>query len=411
MSRATLYLGGSALGAKIVPINAGLDVYGGQTGSVLIKNCNAKPVDNADLANKRYVDDTITSVINSIEGLGNISHTSLSNITALVGDQTARGSILNNALVIQALENSLGMDIADNLDTGASGNTGNRVDSQFLPSLLKNPNVAESNTDFSLNAFLAEVRRGDLDEKVPDNSEPTLADHLNNIYDNDTAIRNIISTNSDGFTTRDGLETIDDQLDNLHYRLTGETGSAQITSRVNTNLNESDGSYTGYTNVNEQLGHIFEQLFGNNSPAELHRGNNLCVDGQLGLIFQQLAGADGNIYITNRQGKDPEMNIINDSIDLQIGDLYNQLVGDIAGGGLTTRNDLATADAQLGDLYTKTSANSTNINSINNVIGGPLTTQYNHSTINAQLNFLFTRLTELYQRSYQQDLTTPLPPP
>ncbi len=46
--RSTLYLGGPALGAQVVPVNAGSGVYGGQTGSVLIKNCNAIPVDNAD---------------------------------------------------------------------------------------------------------------------------------------------------------------------------------------------------------------------------------------------------------------------------------------------------------------------------------------------------------------------------
>ena len=467
MSRSTLYLGGPALGAQVVPVNAGSGVYGGQTGSVLIKNCNAIPVDNADLTNKRYVDDTVTSVINSIEGLGNISHTSLANITALVGDQTARGSILNNALVIQALENTLGMDIADNLGTGASGNTGTNVNTQFLPSLLRNPEVIESVTDFSLNAFLADVRRGDLDTKVPDNSEPTLANHLNNLYsinvDNNTAIRNIISANADGLTSRNDHSTIDSQLGELYSQLAGE--NMQITSRVNSNLNEADGTYSGYTNLDEQIGHIFQQLAGSNTELEMHRGNSLSIDGQLGLIFQQLAGADGNIYITNRQGKDPEMNIINNSIDLQIGDLYNQLVGDIAGGGLATRNSLVTVDAQLGNLYSQlvgddtggllttrgqssvnvnsqldevytqlsgsntglitTRLNMNNLNSqmgniysnlVGNADGGFLTSEnrftdlYNeNNSVNAQLGFLFLRLNQLYEYFLNHNLNTAPP--
>jgi hypothetical protein len=363
MSRSTLYLGGPALGAQVVPVNAGSGVYGGQTGSVLIKNCNAKPVDNADLTNKRYVDDTITSVINSIEGLGNISHSTLANITSLVGDQTARGSILNNALVIQALENSLGMDIADNLGTGASGNTGTNVNTQFLPSLLRNPEVIESVTDFSLNAFLADVRRGDLDTKVPDNSEPTLADHLSNLYsinvDNNTVINGKIST-SGSVTTRNSNETIDSQLGELYSQLTGDdSGETLITSRQATE------------NVNDQLGNLYSQLVGVDTGGSLTtRGqSSVNVNSQLDEVYTQLSGSNTGLITTR---------LTINNLNSQIGNIYANLVGNADGGTLTSTN-------RFTDLYNE------------------------NNSVNAQLGFLFLRLNELYEYFLNHNLNTAPP--
>ncbi len=383
--RGPLFLGGPNYGAKVVPINAGDGVYGGQTGSVLFKNCNAIPVDNSDLTNKRYVDDTITSVINSIEGLGNISHTTLSNITALVGDQTARGSILNNALVIQALENSLGMEIADNLGTGASGNTGTNVNTQFIPSLTKNPlksnNDTGVSTHFSLDQFLAEIRRGTLDQKVLSNNavklNPTLADHLSNIYG---------AVDSDGSLSipqRNGNTTINSQLGNLFYQLTGyeedfndETSPeiALITTR-----NDLD-------NVNAQIGELYAQISGEAFSITARQSYN-------------------DITLSN--------------IDAQLGDLYSRdstnsenitAVSALVGSSITSQGtDLITVSQQLSRLYSQDLTKSENITSIQGVIGGTngsITPHGTNLTVSQQLVFLYDRLALLYQYFLNHDLNT-----
>ena len=442
MSRSTLYLGGSALGAQVVPIDAGDGVYGA-SGSVLFKNCAAIPVDNTDLTNKKYVDDTITAVINNIEGLGNVNPTALASITALVGDQSARGSILNNALVIQAIENTLGMDIADNLGPGA---TGEPVNTQFIPSLLRNSNKLASVTDFSLNAFLALVRDGELDDKVPNVDQPTLADHLSNLYSintsNDEAIKNIIS--ADGtLPTRNSLETIDGQLGDLYSKLTGDfSGDTTITSRqANENVDaqlgdlylqlagDSNGAtlttrvgsenvdaqlgdlYSNLTgnplgavlstrqslsNVDAQLGNLYSQLTGDSAGLVAERNSNANVDDQLGNLYSQLAGA--STTLTSRQN--------NTNVNAQLGNLYSQLSGDSV-GSIVTRAGNTNVNSQLSDLYYLISGSYTSFASGNLTSNGRYTGLYNaDNSVDAQLGFLFLRLEQLYTYFLEQDLST-----
>jgi hypothetical protein len=270
---------------------------------------------------------------------------------------------LNNALVIQALENSLGMDIADNLGTGASGNTGTNVNTQFLPSLLRNPEVIESVTDFSLNAFLADVRRGDLDTKVPDNSEPTLADHLSNLYsinvDNNTVINGKIST-SGSVTTRNSNETIDSQLGELYSQLTGDdSGETLITSRQATE------------NVNDQLGNLYSQLVGVDTGGSLTtRGqSSVNVNSQLDEVYTQLSGSNTGLITTR---------LTINNLNSQIGNIYANLVGNADGGTLTSTN-------RFTDLYNE------------------------NNSVNAQLGFLFLRLNELYEYFLNHNLNTAPP--
>ena len=393
MSRSTLYLGGSTLGAQVVPIDAGNGVYGA-SGSVLFKNCAAIPVDNTDLTNKKYVDDTITAVINNIEGLGNINPTALASITELVGDQTARGSILNNALVIQAIENTLGMDIADNLGPGA---TGEPVNTQFIPSLLRNPEKNNSVTDFSLNAFLTDVRRGQLDDKVPSVDQPTLADHLSNLYSinsaNDDAIKDIIS--ADGtLPTRNSFETIDGQLGDLYSKLTGDdTGDTQITTREsNTNVDAQVGNLylqlagnsngatlttrVGSENVDAQLGDLYYNLTGTSAGAGLSNRQTLNnVDAQLGNLYSQLTGDSGGLVAT-REGYS--------NVNSQLGDLYLKLVGDENGAALPARNTFETVDGQMGDLYSKLTGDETGDTTF--------TTREGNTNVDAQVGNLYLQL-------------------
>lgn len=311
-SRGKVYLGGPRSGCEVVPVT-GTATYSGAD-SVLFKNCDAKPADGNDLTNKRYVDDSITSVINSIEGLGNISHTSLSAITNLIGEQNKKGSILNNALVIQAFENSLGMDIADNLSNTGTSDTTN-INSVFIPSLKKNTNESES-TDFSLNSFLSEVREGPLDSKVLGKKNPTLANHLNNLYTKNNDINKVIGTATDGI-----LGSID-------------THNSQTT-----------------------------------------------INGQIGNLFDQLAGPNGNITVrTNLNSGKLE------TVDTQLNDLYSRV------GNSTTKNSIAT-----------------DLKSVQDVIGGTdgsIVAQGSNTTINQQLSFLYDRLTLLYQYFLNHDLNT-----